>query len=202
MKTKLTNYGLWFPKGLTTKIQGKNWICIAFEERPCATNIRNSRQTKLLICTLINSKLKPNVLPIRENVSNFEKRFQIIVSKAKKKKIKQVKGRKGKETIDQNLRFHVFENEILSRDELKFEEEKNHKIRLAELYKDLSTAQAKLNQQLKNVSSMKIYFLNANESLNKYIETLKGPFQNRGKEIGDLNADQEQPKNLTYLNRG
>lgn len=49
---------------------------------------------------------------------------------------------------------------------------------------------------------MKIYFLNANESLNKYIETLKGPFQNRGKEIGDLNADQEQPKNLTYLNRG
>lgn len=97
MKKKLTNYGLWFPKGLTTKIQGKNWICIAFEERPCATNIRNSRQTELLICTLINSKLKPNVLPIRENVSNFEKRFQIIVSKAKKKKKKSNKLRGEKE---------------------------------------------------------------------------------------------------------
>lgn len=206
MKTKLTNYGLWFPKGLTTKIQGKNWICIAFEERPCATNIRNSRQTKLLICTLINSKLKPNVLPIRENVSNFEKMFQIIVFKAKKKKkIKQVKGRKRKETIDQSLRFHAFENEILSRDELKFEEEKNHKIRLAELYKDLSTAQAKLNSTIEKCEqheNLLFEFQNANESLNKYIETLKGPFQNRGKEIGDLNADQEQPKNLTYLNRG
>lgn len=34
---------------------------------------------------VINSKLKPNILPIRENVLNSEKKFQIIVSKAKKK---------------------------------------------------------------------------------------------------------------------
>lgn len=105
-----------------------------------------------------------------------------------KKKTKQVKDRKRKKTIDQSLRLHVFEIEILSRDELRFEEEKNHKIRLAELYKDLSTAQAKLNstiekcEQHKNLLSE---FQNANESLNKYIETLKGPFQNRWKEIGD-----------------
>lgn len=135
----------------------------------------------------------------------LKKGFKSLFLKQKKKKIKQVKGRKGKETIDQNLRFHVFENEILSRDELKFEEEKNHKIRLAELYKDLSTAQAKLNSTIEKCEqheNLLFEFQNANESLNKYIETLKGPFQNRGKEIGDLNADQEQPKNLTYLNRG
>lgn len=67
----------------------------------------------------------------------------------------------------------MFENEILSRDELKFEEEKNHKIRLAELYKDLSTAQAKLIQQLKNVSSMKIYFLIFRMQMSPLTNTLK-----------------------------
>lgn len=85
----------------------------------------------------------------------------------------------------------MFENEILSRDELKFEEEKNHKIRLAELYKDLSTAQAKLNSTIEKCEqheNLLFEFQNANESLNKYIETLKGPFQNRGKEIGDLKS--------------
>lgn len=85
----------------------------------------------------------------------------------------------------------MFENEILSRDELKFEEEKNHKIRLAELYKDLSTAQAKLNSTIEKCEQHENLFFdfqNANESLNKYIETLKGPFQNRGKEIGDLKS--------------
>lgn len=42
----------------------------------------------------------------------------------------------------------MFDNEILSRDELRFEKDKNHKIRLAELYKDLATAQAKLNSTI------------------------------------------------------
>lgn len=68
---------------------------------------------------------------------------------------------------------------------------KNHKIRLAELYKDLSTAQAKLNSTIEKCEQHENLFFdfqNANESLNKYIETLKGPFQNRGKEIGDLKS--------------
>lgn len=42
----------------------------------------------------------------------------------------------------------MFDNEILSRDELRFENDKNHKIRLFELYKDLATAQAKLNSTI------------------------------------------------------
>lgn len=58
---------------------------IAFEKRPCTTNIRNSRQQNCSYAHVINSKLKPNILPIRENVLNSEKKFQIIVSKAKKK---------------------------------------------------------------------------------------------------------------------
>lgn len=75
---------------------------------------------------------------------------------------------------------------------MRFEEgKKNHKIRFAKLDKDLATAQAKLNSTIEKCEqheNLLSEFQNANESINKYIETLKGPFQSRGKEIGDTKS--------------
>lgn len=85
-----------------------------------------------------------------------------------KKKIKQVKERKIKETIDQSLRFNVFENEILNRDELRVEEEKNIKSDFLSFTK-ISAAQAKLNSttgECEQHDNLLLELQNANESLN------------------------------------
>ena len=66
----------------------------------------------------------------------FEIGFQNVVIKTKNK-LKQTKGRKKQDVMSQNVRFHVIENEMLSREELRCEEVKTCKFRLANPYQTL-----------------------------------------------------------------
>ena len=102
--------------------------------------------------------------------------------------------------MSQNVRFHVFENEILSREELRCEEDKTCKIRLANLSKTLLETQTKLDKALEKNKQQETFlseFQNANESLNQYIDTMiKVPFQNRGKEMGEIKSRTGSNKKL------
>lgn len=75
-----------FQKGLQLKYKEKIGYVLLLKKRLVLQISETVDKQNCSYAHVINSKLKPNVLPIRQNVSNFEKRFQIIVSKAKKKK--------------------------------------------------------------------------------------------------------------------
>lgn len=86
-----------FQKGLQLKYKEKIGYVLLLKKRLVLQISETVDKQNCSYAHVINSKLKPNVLPIRQNVSNFEKRFQIIVSKAKKKKKRSNKLRREKE---------------------------------------------------------------------------------------------------------
>lgn len=85
------------------------------------------KQNSSYIC-VTNTNLKPNILSIRENYSNFEKRIRKISFQIKIK-IKPAKGKKMKEIT----RLRLKKIKICLRVELRCKIEKDNKIRSCEL---------------------------------------------------------------------
>ena len=89
---------------------------------------------------------------------------------------------------------------IFSREELRCEEDKTCKIRLANLSKTLLETQTKLDKALEKNKQQETFlskFENVNESVNQYIDTMiKVPFQNRGIEMGKVKSRSGSNKKL------